>query len=143
MVSTSKKIQTAQNKCIRFCLNLGNRSHIGIDEFKNINWLPTAKRFNQCVCVSAYKFCNDLSPTYMSEIFSLYDSTHSTRKMKHRLNQPNRLLDIGHKGISHIGPRMWNDLDSNLKGEIGLNTFKHKIKNNFFKGLQERKDLMP
>ena len=31
----SKKIQTSQNKCIRFCLNLDNRAHVGINEFIN------------------------------------------------------------------------------------------------------------
>ena len=85
-------------------------------------------------------FVKTLQPTYMTEIYSCYDSTHSTRKMAHRLNQPNRLLDIGHKGISYTGPRMWNDLDSNLKLVNNLNTFKHKIKDMFFKGLQEIED---
>ena len=27
----SKKIQASQNKCIRYCLNLDNRAHVGID----------------------------------------------------------------------------------------------------------------
>ena len=36
-----KKVQTSQNKCIRFCLNMGNRDHVGVKEFKKINWLPT------------------------------------------------------------------------------------------------------
>ena len=40
-----KKIQVAQNKCIRFCLSVGERSHIGATEFKAINWLPTKERF--------------------------------------------------------------------------------------------------
>ena len=65
----TNKIQTAQNKCIRFCLSLGNRSHIGINEFRNINWLPTRERFEQCVCVGAYKFCKNTAPAYMSDIF--------------------------------------------------------------------------
>ena len=37
----SKKIQSAQNKCIRFYLNLKNTAHVGATEFKAINWLPT------------------------------------------------------------------------------------------------------
>ena len=45
------KLQCAQNKCIRFCPKLGNRAHIGVNEFKRINWLPTRERFEQCVCV--------------------------------------------------------------------------------------------
>ena len=53
------KLQCAQNKCIRFCLSLGNRAHIGVNEFKKINWLPTRERFEQCVCVCIYfkSFC--------------------------------------------------------------------------------------
>ena len=39
-----KKIQISQNKCIRYCLKLDNRSHVGIDEFKKLNWLPTKER---------------------------------------------------------------------------------------------------
>ena len=34
----NKKLQTAQNKCIRYCLSLGNRFHIGTTEFGAINW---------------------------------------------------------------------------------------------------------
>ena len=45
----SKKIQTSQNKCIRYCLNLDNRAHVGIDEFIKINWLPTKERVAQCI----------------------------------------------------------------------------------------------
>ena len=39
----SKRIQIAQNKCIRCCLNLDNKAHIGTNEFLKINWLPTKK----------------------------------------------------------------------------------------------------
>ena len=47
----SNKIQCAQNKCIRFCLNLNNRAHLDKKEFKDINWLPINERVNQRVCV--------------------------------------------------------------------------------------------
>ena len=33
----TKKMQTVQNKCIRFCLGLGNRARVGINEFNTIN----------------------------------------------------------------------------------------------------------
>ena len=36
---------------------------------------------------------------------------------------------------------MRNDLNSNLKLVTNLNTFKHIIKDIFFKGLQEREDI--
>ena len=33
----AKRIQIAQNKCIRYCLNLDNKAHIGMNEFLKIN----------------------------------------------------------------------------------------------------------
>ena len=46
-------MQVAQNKCIRYCLNLSNTAHIGTKEFEKINWLPTKERFEQYVWVSS------------------------------------------------------------------------------------------
>ena len=60
----TKKIQTAQNKCIRFCLNLNNRAHIGIKEFKDINWLSTKERFEQCTATNVFKFFDNSAPSY-------------------------------------------------------------------------------
>ena len=51
-----KKIQISQNKCIRYCLKLDNRSHVGIAEFKKLNWLPTKERVYQCICVNILNF---------------------------------------------------------------------------------------
>ena len=53
-----KKVQTSQNKCVRFCLNMGNRDHVGMNEFKRINWLPTKETFEQCVLTSIYNVFN-------------------------------------------------------------------------------------
>ena len=44
-----KKIQGTQNKCIRFCLKLNSRYHVGGKEFKEINWLLTKERVEQLV----------------------------------------------------------------------------------------------
>ena len=136
-----KKVQIIQNKCIRFCLNMENTAHIGIEEFKKINWLPTRERFEQCVCVGAYKFCNNLAPSYMTDIYTKNSNNqYSTRRGVHRLNLPRKNLDIGLKGLSYIGPRLWNPLPSDIKTSVTLNSFKHKIKEDFFKTLKKKDD---
>ena len=74
----SKKIQTSQNKCIRYCLNLDNRAHVGIDEFIKINWPPTKERVAQCISVIIFKFFEKMSLQYMSEIFYPSHSRYNT-----------------------------------------------------------------
>ena len=68
-LSLKKKLQVTQNKCIRFCLKLGNRSHIGNDEFAKINWLNVKDRFEQNCSVYAFKFFKKNSPSYIKDIF--------------------------------------------------------------------------
>ena len=63
------KLQTIQNKCIRFCLQLDSRSEIEIKKFEQINWLPVSERFNQYICSNAFKFFNGNCPLYFRDLY--------------------------------------------------------------------------
>ena len=114
--SLKNKLQTSQNKCIRFCLQLGNRSHIGVDGFKKINWLSVADRFDQCVCASVFKIFHKKSPPYMAEIFNPISKNRiGTRNGFLKLNQPSRKTKQGQNCLSYIGPSIWNKLPDKIK----------------------------
>ena len=136
----SKKIQTSQNKCIRYCLNLDNRAHVGIDEFIKINWLPTKERVAQCICVNIFKFFNKMSPQYMSEIFHPSHSRYNTHMATLKLDLPFRQSCPGQKTISYLGPNIWNNLAAETKLRRSVNTFKHDIKKLFFDKLKKQND---
>ena len=59
------KIQTTQNKCVRFCLNLDKMAHISQNEFEKLNWLPISDRINQCILSTTFKFVSDRGPNYL------------------------------------------------------------------------------
>ena len=136
----SKRIQIAQNKCIRYCLNLDNKAHIGTNEFLKINWLPTKKRVEQCICVNVFKFFNQMSPQYTAEILHPSSSVHNTRRATQKLDLPFRKSCIGQKTLSYIGPKTWNNLPAQIKLSKNVNTFKHDIKKSFFDDLQKQND---
>ena len=136
----SKKIQTSQNKCIRYCLNLDNRAHVGINEFIKINWLPTKERVAQCICVNIFKFFNKMSPQYMSEIFHPSHSRYNTRMATLKLDLPFRQSCPGQTTISYLGPNIWNNLAAETKLRRSVNTFKHDIKKLFFDKLKKQND---
>ena len=121
----SKKIQAAQNKCIRLYLNLKKTAHIGATEFKAINWLPTKNRMDQCVCVNVMKFFNGTAPAYGTEIFHPANLGRITRRSKFKLEFPLRKSTAGQKCSSNLGPKIWNSLPSDLKSAENPNTFKH------------------
>ena len=39
------KLRKAENKCIRFCLNLPPRPHIDPSHSRKTNWLPVSDRY--------------------------------------------------------------------------------------------------
>ena len=61
------RIQTLQNKSIRFCLD--KMSHISQKEFETINWLLIKERYNQCVNSIAFKYFDNQCPHYLNEVF--------------------------------------------------------------------------
>ena len=111
--------------CIRYCLNLDNKAHIGTNEFLKINWLPTKKRVEQCICANVFKFFNQMSPQYTAEIFHPSSSVHNTRRATQKLDLPFRKSCIGQKTLSYIGPKIWNNLPAQIKPSKSVNTFKH------------------
>ena len=88
------------------------------------------------VNVSIYKFFNNDAPAKKN--FHPIDTLHNTHKSKHRLIFPHRKNNRGQKGLSFMGPKIWNNLHSELKTIKDVNTFKHKIKNIFSISFKKR-----
>ena len=133
------KLQTLQNKCVRFCLQLDNKAHVGITEFKQINWLPVNYRFRQCLAANMFKFFDDKCPLYMKDVFdkpciSQVSTTNSTMK----LSQPLRRTNNGQHCTSFLAPSVWNNLPNEVKRCTNLNTFKHKVKEYFLYKIRQK-----
>ena len=107
------RLQAAQNKCIRFCLKLNDRSSIN---FGKTNSLPIHERISQCSLCSIYKFFAKNCPNYFDEIHvpSETNGVH-TRSSYQKLNVSHRKANVGQKALSYVGPSLWNNLNKSLK----------------------------
>ena len=131
-----KKLKVAQNKCIRFCLQTGNRKHVGYAEYERIDWLPTELRHHQSVCALVHNFFENKCPAYMSDMFHPKSIKVQTRNSILQLSKPSSKAS-GHKGIAYLAPSIWNELPSDMKLIPNLNTFKHKLKKWFLENLKK------
>ena len=61
--------------------------------------------------------CNGIPPRYFYQ----------------RLKLPHRKTNQGLTALSYIGPSFWNNQDKSLKISASLNSFKHEIKNYYFR----------
>ena len=63
---------------------------------------------------------------------------HATGRVTSRNRRFNKPLPTPHqfipqKGTPYVGPFLWNKLDNSLKISASLNTFKHNLKNQYFR----------
>ena len=136
------KIQTAQNKCIRFYLELNAKAHIGFKQFKMINWLNTLDRYKQICCSSVFKYFNKKSPSFLSEIFiASHQGTISTRQSYLKLEQPFMKTSKGQNALSFQASKEWNKLPKEIKQAKNINTFKHKVKEFYFCQLEIKEQM--
>ena len=61
----------------------------------------------------------------------------TTRSSSNKLIEPLCHRVSGYKAISHIGPRIWNRLPRDLKSAKTTSSFKHRMKNFYFKELNK------
>ena len=123
------KIQTSQNKCVPFCLNLDKVAHISQNEFEKLNWLPISDRINQCILSTTFKFVSDIGPNCLNKVFQWAAESNRTLgnaypKLKHLF----RKTTAGQNLLSFLGPSKWNKLPESTKNCNNINTFKHNLK---------------
>ena len=131
------RIQTSQNKCIRFCLQLDKMTHISHKEFEILDWLPVTERFNQCINSIVFKYMNNQCPNYLNEVFqAVSESNIQTRGSFLKVKCPFRKTNAGQMALSYIGPTIWSKTLDTLKQTKYLNTFKHNLKEHYSKELK-------
>ena len=134
------KLQIAQNKCIRFCLFLGNREGIRYKHLRKINWLPVSERVKQFIAVSVYKFFNKLAPKYMDAIYNVHESRRTRYSDESKLNIPFRKHEYDKNCLSYLGATIWNKIENCIKQCKSCHNFKHKIKDKLFKEVKNKED---
>jgi len=129
-----KRLQVSQNKCIRFCLNLNNRTSINKIKFNDINWLPVERRYEQCICTLIYKYFHNDVPEYISDMFNANVIKYNTRN-PNMLKRPPYKTSNGRKSLSYLGPKLWDDIPHQLKQKQTIASFKHDFKKHYLKKL--------
>ncbi len=88
------RLQTVQNKMIRFILDLEPRTHLTVNHMKELNMLRVSYRVKQLRLNTAHKIFYKQAPEYLQENFE---------KVRNRQKQ-------------HTRSRLWNFVVPNVKG---------------------------
>ena len=125
---SKSRLQVAQNKVIRFMLNLPPRSHIGAEEFEMVGLLPVEKRVGQLKLSHVYNIFHSNAPVYMKSNFHISNSR--TRNSVYNFNIT-RVGSFSKDSFYYTGAKLWNDLPLSVRSSQTRNGFKNSIKKHF------------
>ena len=123
------KLQTTQNKIVRYINGLQPRSHIGQNEFDQVKYLKVEDRINQLCLNHMYKVKQGSSPCYLKDMFKDVATVHNfnTRNRTHNFNVPS-VKGIAAKSFFYQATKQWNLLPNPIKCSTSYSSFKRKTK---------------
>ena len=127
--TTSKKLQVAQNKVIRFILNQNIMYHISEDDFKQLNFLNIQNRAKQLRLNHVFNIFNEIGPEYLRSNFTrvLNSHNHNTRNSVQNFVIPKKSTVIS--GSFYYNAIMdWSSLPSAIKSISNKSAFKKSVR---------------
>ena len=103
---------------------------------KELHWLPMEQRIIFKINLIALKCFNNLAPSYLKELLTLYRPNRSLRSSSDELRLvtvPYNLKTYGYRSYSVHAPILWNSLPFHIRSADGINLFKSKLKTYLFK----------
>ena len=122
-----KSLQVAQNRTVRFVLDLGPRSHIGQNELDRVGILCVKDRARQMILHTMYDIYHGTAPTYLCSTFEHNRNRYSTRSRDANFTIP-RYTSLASKNFNAIGALEWNKLPYSVKTSPSKSIFKKSVK---------------
>ena len=130
-VTRLQNLQKLQNRAARI-VTRSNFDSPAMPIIQKLKWPTISDIIRSETATTVYKSLNGLAPEYLSKLF-VKNSTRNTRKLRNTetdLLLPLRKTNNGQKGISFRGPKLWNQLEHNVKYAPSLATFKRRLNSN-------------
>ena len=124
---SKSRLQVAQNKVIRFMLNLPPRAHIGAEQFQMVGMLPVEYRVEQLQVNHMFNIQHGHALEYLKAQFQTSLASHNTRNSIASFYVP-RVNGFGKNSFKFTGVKNWNRLPIEIKSIVSKNIFKQHVK---------------
>ena len=134
------KLQTAQNKIVRFILGHDCRTHLMYKDFRKVNYLNVSSRIDYLSLNMMYNIYNGSAPSYLCSFKKVSDvHSYSTRRSNLSYVIPH-VKTQGSKSFTFNGAKLWNNLPMFVKNETTKDGFKHKCKEYLFSQMSQQEE---
>ena len=130
-----KKLQTAENKIIRFILNYDSRRHLYVSDFKKVKYLDIETRMQYLTLNMMYNIFYGYSPEYLCDFLKVTDvHCHRTRfsNLSYAITSVN---SHGKRSFKYNGAFLWNQLPVSIRMCESKDNFKAKCKKHLYENM--------
>ncbi len=131
---TVDRLQIVQNSAARLLTRINRFEHITL-VLASLHWLLVCFRIDFKVILITYKTLNGLTPQYISDLLSRYDSARTLRSSgRNLLSVANsRLKTKGDRAFEIRALRLWNTLPVEIWEAMSVTSFKSILKTYFYR----------
>ena len=132
--SDVKRLQKIQNRAARLVLG-ARRREPSAPLLKQLHWLPVKERIDYKLALLVYKCMMSTAPLYLSSLLTMPVSSRyflRSQNDKTLLQIPRTNTKAAECSFSYAGPVIWNTLSQHLRLCDTEDTFKKKLKTQFF-----------
>ena len=121
---STRKIKNIQKRCLRIILNAYESDYETL--LCNSNNPTMELNRLRTLVVEIFKTLNEINPPYMKDIFTFKENA----KVRQNDNIVKRLTTsrFGTQSLRSLGPKIWNNLPSNIKSETSILKFENLLK---------------
>ena len=120
------QLQLIQNAAAKVVMGKYKYDHLG-EDLQELHWLPIRKRVVFKVALLAYKSVNGLNPVYLQDMFRYSHHGHSLK-----LIVPHYTSTLGRRTFSYAGPKIFNNLPTDISSSETVDIFKTGLKTHLF-----------
>ena len=131
--SEIEKLQRVQNSAARLIMGTKRGEHI-TPVLYYLHWLPITCRIDFKILLMTYKALNCQSPSYITELLTLYKPKRSLRLASQKMLEvpKSNTKSYGDRSFSVAAAKLWNALPLYIKSTDTKNSFKSSLKTFLF-----------
>jgi hypothetical protein len=126
------KLQTSQNKIVRYILGYDSRQHLTVNDFKKVKYLDIERRIEYLTLNTMYNVYHNTAPSYLCNFQKVSDvHSHITRNSELAYVIPH-VKTQGSLSFMFNGAKLWNQLPVSIRTSENKDIFKSKSKSFLF-----------
>ena len=128
-----KKLQRVQNMAAKLVLGKGKIDSPTVC-LKELHWLPVALRIEFKILTLVWKCLNNEAPAYLIDLLHTNTTERTLRSntKKQLIIPKSKCKTFGERSFAVSGPRLWNQLASDIQHAKSIDQFKAKLKTLMF-----------